>query len=94
MPVINNSVCETMYRSAGYIEHIPEIFICAGWRKGGFDSCEVSKLLAELMSEEDLHYHHVPSQMNNLDIILLLIERSTSRVSHGGIVLNLVTYEN
>ncbi|XP_069703525.1 serine proteinase stubble isoform X2 [Periplaneta americana] len=40
VPVINNSVCETMYRSAGYIEHIPEIFICAGWRKGGFDSCE------------------------------------------------------
>ncbi|PNF43461.1 hypothetical protein B7P43_G10804 [Cryptotermes secundus] len=29
-----------MYRSAGYIEHIPEIFICAGWKKGGFDSCE------------------------------------------------------
>lgn len=30
-----------MYRNAGYIEHIPNIFICAGWRKGGFDSCEV-----------------------------------------------------
>ncbi|CAG9763764.1 unnamed protein product [Ceutorhynchus assimilis] len=29
-----------MYRSAGYIEHIPHIFICAGWRRGGFDSCE------------------------------------------------------
>lgn len=41
MPVINNTVCETMYRAAGYIEHIPEIFICAGWKKGGFDSCEV-----------------------------------------------------
>lgn len=45
MPVINNSLCETMYRSAGYIEHIPEIFICAGWKKGGFDSCEVSSRL-------------------------------------------------
>lgn len=42
VPVINNSVCETMYRAAGYIEHIPDIFICAGWKKGGFDSCEVS----------------------------------------------------
>jgi len=31
-----------MYRAAGYIEHIPDIFICAGWKKGGFDSCEVS----------------------------------------------------
>ncbi|XP_046682656.1 serine proteinase stubble isoform X2 [Homalodisca vitripennis] len=40
VPVINNTVCETMYRAAGYIEHIPEIFICAGYKKGGFDSCE------------------------------------------------------
>ncbi|KAL1455338.1 hypothetical protein WDU94_009441 [Cyamophila willieti] len=42
VPVINNSLCETMYRAAGFIEHIPEIFICAGWRKGSFDSCEVN----------------------------------------------------
>lgn len=42
VPVINNTVCEAMYRNAGYIEHIPHIFICAGWRNGGFDSCEVS----------------------------------------------------
>lgn len=40
VPVIENSICEGMYRSAGYIEHIPHIFICAGWKKGGFDSCE------------------------------------------------------
>ncbi|XP_025154074.1 serine proteinase stubble [Harpegnathos saltator] len=40
VPVINNTVCETMYRNAGYIEHIPHIFICAGWKNGGFDSCE------------------------------------------------------
>ncbi|XP_014219939.1 serine proteinase stubble [Copidosoma floridanum] len=40
VPVINNSLCEGMYRNAGYIEHIPHIFICAGWRNGGFDSCE------------------------------------------------------
>lgn len=60
VPVINNSVCETMYRSAGYIEHIPEIFICAGWRKGGFDSCEVS--IVEVMSVKTLCYYHVTFQ--------------------------------
>jgi hypothetical protein len=60
VPVINNTVCETMYRSAGYIEHIPEIFICAGWRKGGFDSCEVS--IVEVMSEKILCYYHVTFQ--------------------------------
>ncbi|CAK9812585.1 Serine proteinase stubble [Anthophora plagiata] len=40
VPVINNTMCENMYRNAGYIEHIPHIFICAGWKNGGFDSCE------------------------------------------------------
>jgi len=40
VPVINNTLCEGMYRNAGYIEHIPHIFICAGYRKGGYDSCE------------------------------------------------------
>ena len=41
LPIINNAECEGMYRDAGYIEHIPSIFICAGYRKGGKDSCEV-----------------------------------------------------
>lgn len=40
VPVINNTLCEGMYRNAGYIEHIPHIFICAGWKRGGYDSCE------------------------------------------------------
>lgn len=31
-----------MYRRAGYIEDIPEIFVCAGLAKGQKDSCEVS----------------------------------------------------
>ena len=36
-----------MYRDAGYIEHIPYIFICAGYREGGKDSCEVIKRLQQ-----------------------------------------------
>ncbi|XP_020300706.1 serine proteinase stubble isoform X2 [Pseudomyrmex gracilis] len=40
VPVINNTVCEAMYKNAGFEEHIPHIFICAGWKNGGFDSCE------------------------------------------------------
>ncbi|KAL9921434.1 uncharacterized protein ACN427_002475 isoform 1-T1 [Glossina fuscipes fuscipes] len=39
VPIINNTICESMYRAAGHIEHIPHIFICAGWKKGGYDSC-------------------------------------------------------
>ena len=41
LPIINNTMCESMYRDAGYVEHIPEIFICAGYAVGGKDSCEV-----------------------------------------------------
>ncbi|XP_013784296.1 serine proteinase stubble-like, partial [Limulus polyphemus] len=38
--VITNRDCMDMYRKAGYIEDIPDIFICAGLSKGGLDSCE------------------------------------------------------
>lgn len=34
VPVIRNDICESMYRNAGYIEHIPHIFICAGHKQG------------------------------------------------------------
>jgi len=40
LPIINNNECEGMYQDAGYIEHIPYIFICAGFKEGGKDSCE------------------------------------------------------
>ncbi|XP_059062512.1 serine proteinase stubble [Achroia grisella] len=40
VPVINNTACEAMYKAAGYNEHIPNIFICAGKQRGGADSCE------------------------------------------------------
>ena len=42
LPIINNTMCEDMYRKAGYVEHIPSIFICAGYARGEKDSCEVS----------------------------------------------------
>lgn len=51
VPVINNTICESMYRSAGYIEHIPHIFICAGWKKGGYDSCEGKRSYAPLIRD-------------------------------------------
>lgn len=40
VPVIDNTVCESMFRSAGFIEYIPRIFVCAGWTEGGYDACE------------------------------------------------------
>nr|AMO02568.1 serine protease 6 [Tityus serrulatus] len=40
VPIVANKECEDMYRKAGYVEDIPDIFICAGLAKGGRDSCE------------------------------------------------------
>ena len=45
LPIINNTQCEAMYEKAGFREHIPHIFICAGYREGGKDSCEVMRVL-------------------------------------------------
>lgn len=45
VPIITNKECEGMYRRAGYIEDIPNIFICAGLAKGAKDSCEVRQRL-------------------------------------------------
>ena len=43
LPIINNTECEAMYEKAGFREHIPHIFICAGYSEGGKDSCEVTR---------------------------------------------------
>lgn len=54
VPVINNTICESMYRVAGFIEHIPHIFICAGWKKGGYDSCEGKKKIGKFTKLYDI----------------------------------------
>lgn len=43
--VLNNSVCKNMFRAAGYINKISDIFICAG-SKDGYDACKVSTSIA------------------------------------------------
>ncbi|KOB68616.1 Serine proteinase stubble, partial [Operophtera brumata] len=57
VPVINNSACEAMYQAAGYNEHIPNIFICAGRSKGGTDSCEA----CEAMYQAAGYNEHIPN---------------------------------
>ena len=48
LPILNNTECEASYRRAGYWEHIPDIFICAGYQDGRKDTCEVWHLFAKL----------------------------------------------
>jgi len=66
--VLNNSVCENMFRSAGYIKKIPDTFICAGSKDGGYDACKVSAYMPTTMQ---LVFSHIcPVGTNNkLNII-------------------------
>ncbi len=40
VPIIENKVCEKLFRKAGGHEDIPYVFICAGRPNGGLDSCD------------------------------------------------------
>ena len=41
LPIINNTECEASYKRAGFWEEIPDIFVCAGYKDGRKDTCEV-----------------------------------------------------
>lgn len=42
MPIIENSVCQEMFHTAGHNKKILGSFLCAGYANGQKDSCEVS----------------------------------------------------
>jgi len=40
VPILSNRECERLYSRAGHPQHIPLIFVCAGYKEGGRDSCD------------------------------------------------------
>lgn len=42
VPIMENNVCQDMFRTAGHTKVIMESFLCAGYANGQKDSCEVS----------------------------------------------------
>lgn len=50
VPVIENSVCQEMFHTAGHNKKILGSFLCAGYANGQKDSCEVSSLIELLRS--------------------------------------------
>lgn len=44
VPIIENSVCQEMFQTAGHNKKILESFLCAGYANGQRDSCEVRNI--------------------------------------------------
>ena len=42
VPVIDNPSCQDMFNSSGHKKTIRDSFLCAGYKDGKKDSCEVS----------------------------------------------------
>lgn len=40
VPIISNKLCEKLFKKSGFPQFIPYIFLCAGYNKGGKDTCE------------------------------------------------------
>ena len=54
--MISNNECEAMYRRAGFVEYIPDIFLCAGKKEGETDSCEGDSGGPLVLKREDDRY--------------------------------------
>lgn len=53
VPIMENNVCQEMFRTALHTKVILDSFLCAGYANGQKDSCEVSELF--LLTEYKLN---------------------------------------
>lgn len=57
VPIMENDVCQEMFRTAGHTKVILESFLCAGYANGQKDSCEV-RILFTLYFQFNKAYLH------------------------------------
>ena len=41
LPIISNGECEEWFRDGGAPGEVPSVMMCAGYKEGGRDSCQV-----------------------------------------------------
>lgn len=58
VPIIDNRLCERWHKSNGINVVIYDEMMCAGYRGGGKDSCQVSTINSTvyILQEEELYY--------------------------------------
>ena len=61
IPIITNEECEQWFCDAGFNGQLPSIMMCAGYKEGGKDACQVIYLtFSTILSvcPRSLSYHH------------------------------------
>ncbi|KAB7499741.1 Serine proteinase stubble [Armadillidium nasatum] len=53
VPIMSNAKCQELFLKGGRKEHIPDIFLCAGYEKGGRDSCQAKSQKEESNKHTD-----------------------------------------
>ena len=51
VPVMDNDSCQEMFDTSGHKKKIRDSFLCAGYKEGEKDSCEVSLSVIVVMSD-------------------------------------------
>ncbi|XP_027198757.2 uncharacterized protein LOC113792993 [Dermatophagoides pteronyssinus] len=54
LPIIDNSLCQTMFADAGHYKYIRHSFLCAGYTQGGRDTCEGDSGGPLMMKRDDV----------------------------------------